>query len=253
MQRVLAEVLERKGWSLRELARHSGVERARVSEWYRGDRSPRVSTLARVLASVGLQIEPELVPLGRELDAVVDEVLATDAGEEWMRCESLFEALTEDVRVFGEDELDAAEAEGREPVARVERVTWAFEGPTALALQGLGFLSDHPEVVAVLDGALRSWLFQVRATPTASVGVSWFSAGKEEVERALAGVLMTWRGVLRLRVVDELPTVLRVLPEGAPGAVPVLTAQEVELLRPDLAAVLVRLRERRGAERRHVA
>jgi hypothetical protein len=46
---------------------------------------------------------------------------------------------------------------------------------------------------------------------------------------------MTWRGVLQLRVVDELPPVLRVLPEGATDPLHVVTADEVEQRQPSPA------------------
>ena len=249
---VLEMVKDRTGWSQRELARRSGVDQSRISAWERGVHSPSVATLNRVVAAAGLQIRPQLVALTADLDALVDAVLAAEPVVGWESLERLLDALTEELTVFHDEELKAAEREAREPVPCTEHVRWAFDGRTSLALQGLGFSADVPEVVAVLDEALRTWLFRRRAQPTACPPVSWFDATREELRGLLSAPLITASGMVQLRVVDQLGPVLRLLPEERTEALPVLASEAVEQEREDLGRVLGRLRELRH-EGRNVA
>ena len=53
---VVMAAMQRRGWTITDLARESGVSRSALGRWLRGDRSITVRTLDRVWAALGLEI-----------------------------------------------------------------------------------------------------------------------------------------------------------------------------------------------------
>ena len=205
-----------------------------------------MAVLNRVLAAVGLQIRAELEPLLAALDDRVDAVTAdlsplTDGQLSGLR--RVVEALT------GEHPYVADRGPGEEPDQGVAEIGWAFDGETALRLQGLGFSAETVEVAVAWEDVTRSFFFRQRVRGTGGAPLSWFDASREQAQQCLGGTAFGPFGMVRVRLVDELPVAVRV--EAAPGlVVPVLSLDAVEQGRPDLADVLARLRERRAREGR---
>jgi hypothetical protein len=75
--------------------------------------------------------------------------------------------------------------------------------------------------------------------------VSWWSSDLAEAQVGLRGVVLGRHGMLRVRLVEELPRPVHLRPSGTDEVVPVLAIDEVERAHPDLAEVLARLRARR--------
>ena len=223
------------GFTKTALAARANTSAAALLEYETARRSPTVATLARILAACGLQVRGELEPLHADTDQVVDALLArAGAGLGWS---------------------------GGEVAATFERsgVPWALDGRSAMAAHGLG---PHPtlsvELVAVHGEDLRRLLEDSWAQPRSSDGrviyESWFDL---DVARLAYAPMYTRPGFVTMRLVEELPPVLRVEvplegdledePPAGPQVVtlPVLGLPDVEAAHPSLATVLARLRERR--------
>jgi transcriptional regulator with XRE-family HTH domain len=214
----------RAGLTQSELAARSGTSAAAVSRYERAALVPSTGTLVRLLAGAGLQarctLEPLLAGLDERVRAFAEAVPALDV-------ESL-EALTRSL-------ADAPHGP----------VSWALDGPTALAAHGLGPRAEGFECLVVqLDEPGRRWL---RAAMVQGVGprgaVSWLDVELAEAQSALGTLAWSLPGLVRLRVVDHLPAVLQLVPAGLDRVVPVLPVHAVEPAWPQLAEVLVRLRE----------
>jgi len=101
--------------------------------------------------------------------------------------------------------------------------------------------------VVQLDEALRSWMFKGLMCTTAPVNDvgSWLSWSLQEVQDAMRGLVLGRHGMLVMRAAEELPPVVRLRPEGSETDLPVVSVEEVERTRPELAEVLQRWRSRR--------
>ncbi|MCW2599532.1 MAG: hypothetical protein JWM02_1361 [Frankiales bacterium] len=135
------------------------------------------------------------------------------------------------------------------PPPRRGPVTWAFDGATALGLHGLAVDSGFGiGLVVVLDEALRFWLraVQVRGqTPRGDVFMGWLDADLETLQAALRDWSFCLLGPVQIRVVEQLPAIIQVVPPGLEQAVPVVTVDDVERCHPVHAEVLARWRQRR--------
>ena len=237
---LLREVRERRGWSQVDLAAASGSSRSALCDYEAGRKSPTVATLNRVLAAVGLQIRAELEPLLAALDERVEAVLAEPPplSEEQVRGLTRAAAALAGVHPYVLDR-----GWGVEPERGEVELGWAFDGETSLRLHGLGFAASTVEVALAWEPVARTYFFRQRVRGTGGPPLSWFEASVPEAQQCLGALALGPFGMVRVRLVDQLPGTVRV--EAAPGlVVPVLTLEAVERGRPDLADVLARLRER---------
>ena len=243
---LLRDLRDQRGWSTTQLAAYGGTSRSVLTDWESGRKSPTVATLNRVLAAVGLQIRAELEPLLAPLDERVDAVLT--APEAWGASE--LEALRRVVEALaGEHPFVVDRGWGNEPERGTGEIRWAFDGETALRLQGLGFRAETLELVVVFDATARTFFFRQQVRGTGGPPVSWFEVPTPVAQQCLGGLAFGPFGMVRVRLLDEAEEIgaATVRVEAAPGlVVPVLTLQAVERGRPDLADVLARLRERRS-------
>jgi len=216
---LLVRARARAGLTRPQLAGAAGTSTSALSAYERGVRSPTVATLDRLLASCGLQLRPDLEPYLADLDAAVDALLeAEPIGPD--DCARLADAL---------DEAD---------------VQWAFDGSTALAMQGLGVDGRAGQVAAVGDRALREFCYRLGLDAEDHDGRPIFTNWLElEIRRVAPSQSYTRHGALTLRVVEQLGMVVRVEQDGR--SYPVLSLLEVERAFPQLADVLARLRNRR--------
>ena len=218
------------------LAARAGTSASALVAYESGCRSPTVATFVRLLAACGVQVRGELEPLHAETDEVVDQLLAERGGG------GLSSSGARLTQVF---ERSA--------------IPWALDGRSAMAAHGLG---PHPdfsvELVTVESEDLRRLLDESFAQPVSGdarpIWESWWDV---DFERLAYAPMYTRHGFVTMRLVPELPPVLRVaiplevdLDEqdvAGPRAVtlPVLGLPDVEAAHPSLATVLARLRERR--------
>lgn len=234
---LLLEACERAQVSQADLARRAGTSRGAVSAWVRGRVSPSVASLDRALAAVGLQVRATLEPLLADVDARVDEVLSGTVDLDVGALDSFAEKAAVHLRWAVElPDGSVGSAEGR--------VTWAFDGSTALALHGLAFPQNVLEMCLLFDDAARSWLTKGFVMAPGHDRLSYWDASFVEARHHLKGMSAGRYGMHRIRLVEQLPSVVRLQP-GTGSAYPVLTVDAVEAGHPALAEVLVRLRERR--------
>lgn len=181
-----------------------------------------------------------LEPLWTDVDAQVDALVTGAAGVDVTALEQLRERLEQLQRWGSEDETT-----GR-PVPRTGRPRWAVDGATALNLHGLAAPADVLALVLQFDDAARAWLTGGLTRGTAAGDVlGWWTCSLEEARWATRELVVGRHGMLRLRLVEQLPQALQVRVPGASTLVPVVTVDEVERTNPELAAVLARLRARR--------
>jgi transcriptional regulator with XRE-family HTH domain len=240
VEEVLRTARARAGISQAELARRAGTDRAQVSRYESGRASPTLSTLSRLLATMGLQVRAALVPLMAGLDAQVDQVLTGEV-----------ELVTDELPNLMLTLDDDPAAEHGQPYGRRPRrrgpVTWAFDGHTALQLQGLAFPGREIVLAVVLDDAARAWLEGIGAMGYCKgIAVNWMEDEADTIaagtsDRFFARICM----LTRLRLVDELPPTLRLEVPWCDRTVPVATVDAVESAHLDLAEVLARVRQRR--------
>jgi len=74
--RILNMARRRAGLSQRELARLSGIPQPSISRIERGQISPTVDTLERLIRACGMELEPVDVPGERDVDwTLIDDLL----------------------------------------------------------------------------------------------------------------------------------------------------------------------------------
>ncbi|MDT7546647.1 MAG: hypothetical protein QOE99_2757 [Actinomycetota bacterium] len=216
---LLVRARARAGLSRTQLAASAGTSASALSAYEGGRRSPTVATLDRLLAACGLQIRPELEPYLADLDAAVDRLLdgspTVPSG-----CGRLADRLT---------------AAG---------LTWAFDGPTALTLQGLAIEAPFPDVVAVGDDRLRRFCHELGLEAMDAEGsILWDSWLDRDLTRVAPSLVWTRYGAFTMRIVGELDPPVQVRADACTW--PVLGLLAVELAHPPVADVLARLRHRR--------
>lgn len=223
------------------LAEAVATSRPSVTAYEAGRISPTVRTLDRLLAGCGLQARVALEPLLADLDARVDALLCPPPALELEAMERLALSL--------DDSPEAAPLlPGRQPM-RKGPVRWAFDGATALLLHGFAADALGLSVVAVLDEAARFWLraLQVRGRgPRETVYMSWLDGEPDELAAALDATCFSLRGFVQVRLVEELPPTLMVLPPEGTSPLPVVSVDEVERAHPVHGEALARLRQRRS-------
>jgi len=230
---LLLEARDRAGLTQAELATRAGTSAAAVSRYEGGRRAPTTSTLIRLLAAAGLQARCELEPLLADVDERVDALLAGTPAVELERVDVV-------ARSFSEVEPSP--------------VRWALDGMSALACQGIGGGAEGCEwLVLLFDDAAKRWMTRQFVTGSGPAGrVGWFSATTAEANASLGTFAASWKGAFRLRVVDELPSLIEIVPPGGRQPFPVLPLEAVEDAHPELAEMLVRWRARREQGRRTV-
>lgn len=163
--------------------------------------------LDRVLATCGFQVGDRLEPLLADVEAQVDRMLAGPV-----------ELHVEQVARIARSLEDRDDQGGLLPAHRMARsgpVTWALDGASALAVQGLAADHPAPHVAVVLDEALRFWLRAVGLRGTSPKGwelqESWLKVEDDVLKGVLPGLQLSRVGMIQVRVVDELPVLLRVV------------------------------------------
>jgi transcriptional regulator with XRE-family HTH domain len=221
------------------LADLAGTSTAALLEYESGRRSPTVATFARILAACGTQVRGELEPLHAHTDEVVDDLIARSSGG---LGRSAFHVTTA---------FEASSAR------------WALDGRSAMAAHGLG---EHPrlavELVTVDSTDLRQLLDTAMAQPRSRDGWPVYTDWHDIDLADLAYAPMCTRyGFLTMRLVEELPSLLRItvplerdaegdeVPDPTEISLPVLALLDVEAAHPSLATVLARLREHQASTR----
>ena len=211
--------------SQRGLARTAGTSRSTITAYESGAISPTVRQLDRLVGACGLQVRASLEPKGADVDQLVDAALAAGA-------DGLAEDAVADLLRFAES-LDAG------------GVTWAVDGATAVAVQGLAVEHRERGIAVLDDAATRAWLRRIWAKGTNRDGFSLAPSWDESPELVRIYVrreVYTRLGFVRLRFVDAPPKTLSVTVGGRP--LPVLPLLLVEQEHPALADLLRRYRER---------
>lgn len=220
---LLRQARAEAGFSQRLLARAAGTSRSTVAAYECGAMSPTVRQLDRLVAACGLQVRPVLERRGADVDEALATALAGTA-----------DLHLDDVLRFAAS-LDAAD------------VTWAVDGATAVALQGLAVEHKERCVAVVDDETTRSWLRSVWARGTNRDGFalapSW-DESREQVRVYVRHQVYTRLGFVKLRFLDEAPEVVSLV--VGERAVPVLPLLDVERAHPALAALLAAYRARTG-------
>lgn len=219
---VLRSAREAALLSQRELAARAGTSRAAVQAYERGRVSPTVRTVDRLLAAMDLQQRISLEPLLADLDARVDQLLQPVEPDEYDRWSAL-------ARSFAE-----------------HGAHWAVDGPSALRMHGLNADDARSTWVVLVLEESRRWLARVFARGPGGRVVGWWDADLDDARWCLEGEATTMVGMLRVRVVEDLPPLLQVQPDGVPAVLPVVTVDAVEQAFPALAETLARWRQRRG-------
>jgi len=184
-----------------------------------------------------------LEPLLAELDGRVDAVLTGAVTIDLRAVQSLAEHATKEQR-WGVELPDGSLGTETGPL------TWAFDGATALAMHGLAFPQDVPTICVLLDDAGRSFLTKGFVLGAGHGRISFWSEPFAQVREHLRGLSVGRYGMHVIRVVEAMPSTVRLQPLGAEQPYPVLPVAEVEAAHPALAEVLVRLRDRQRASRR---
>jgi transcriptional regulator with XRE-family HTH domain len=219
---VLRKAREQALLSQVDLATRAGTSRAAIQAYEHGRVSPTVRTVDRLLAVMGLQQRDELEPLLAQVDARVDALLAPMEVEESDRWELLAPSLAQ------------------------HGAHWALDGASALRAQGLNADEDGlPWFVLAFDEDGRRWLSRVFARGSSGNAVGWWDADLAEAQACLSDVVCTMKGLCRVRLVEELPAVLRVQLPSTGRILPVIPVEAVEQAFPAYAETLARWRERR--------
>lgn len=234
---LLLEACERAGTSQAELARRSGTTPAVVSSWMAGRMSPRLASLTKVFAAVGLQVRASLEPLLADLDERVDAVLQRTVQLDLTSLASVAE------KAAGEQRWSVELPDGTFERA-TGPLTWAFDGATALAMHGMAFPQDLTSICLLHDDAGRAWLSRGMVIGAGLGRISYWDATFEEARHHLQGIAVGAHGMLRIRLVERLPQPVLLQPAGTSTVVPVLTVDDVAAAHPALDEVLRRLRER---------
>ncbi len=234
------------------LAVRAGTSRAIVSAYETGTKSPTVRSLNRLLAACDLMARVSLVPLLADVDARVDALTSGpptfDLGQDAQDLVSEMDRLA-----LGLD-ADPAHVPMNMWIRTRERtaVPWAFDGATALALHGFTPESDVSSIVIAWGDAARHWLEVVgaRAMLGRTFVSDWFEIEFEDARAALRHEPVLCEGAyLTVRVVTELPAVIRVQPPGAQRVFPVIGIDAVAEAFEEHREVLERWRQRVAAGR----
>lgn len=237
---LLQHARDRAGLSIQQLALRAGASRSAVHRYESGSRSPSTRVFDQLLAACGLQARVRLEPLRAALDERVD-ALEGPVPELDVPAWTRLAASLEDQEVPGSASLLRS--------ARRGPVTWAVDGASALVLHQLAVEPEAPEVVVLLDEALRFWMRSVGLmgrTERERVVQDWLDADPERIQDALDGVRYCMLGLVRVRVVNELPRMSQMLAPWSESPVLVATVDEVERTSLEHGELLSRWRARRA-------
>lgn len=226
-----------------QLAAQAGTSKAQISRYESGKVSPTVAAFERLLAYCGVEARVELQPLLADLDSRVDVLLAGDVVLQEEELAAL--ALTLEDHPAARYPMYL----GKRP-SRAGRVTWAFDGHTALQLHGLAAPGEAMAVAVVLDQAARLWLRAIGARLMSDNGqlIPWLDSDPAELAEAARAPFFTLSGMVQLRIVGSLPPTLMLAAEWSEAPVPVVTTEAVEAGFSHLADVLARMRVRRSLQ-----
>ncbi|WP_088998413.1 helix-turn-helix domain-containing protein [Micromonospora echinofusca] len=207
--------------SQRQLAELAGVSQASVARIERGDRTPSVLVLERLLAAMDVQLTVAVEPLDAHLDAQIAELAA--------------QPLADRVDALGLDRF----------LDKLGDLPYVLTGGTAALLQGA------PLPVDALEIAVR-WRDSTRFTAwlDAAYGQRWnerwgeFGGLRLEPEEPGEHRWQTRYGELRATMCDELPEAVEVRHGGR--GYPVVPLVELELADPGAAELLRRYRDGGG-------
>ena len=234
---LMREARARVGISQRMLATRVGTKQSAISMYETGVTSPTVGTLDRLLAACGVQARVVLEPLGADVDTQVASLLAGAPEIDVDHLLDLQRSLDDD---------PTATRMSSTPWRPTGAATWAFDGSTALRLQGLAVPEGDVALVVVLDEGTRQWLWRLPVRGTGRVvAPDWLDEDAEYVAEALAWPAACMHGLLRIRLCDALPPLLRVAIGTDGQTVPVVTVDGVEQSHPEHAEVLAAWRSRR--------
>ncbi|WP_241563196.1 helix-turn-helix domain-containing protein [Micromonospora costi] len=218
--RTLRQQRESRELTQRELADLAGVSQTAVARIERGDRSPGVPLLERLLAAIDVQLAVAVEPLDAHLDAAMTDLAARPVA----------------------DRIDALNLDRL--LDRLGDLPYVVTGATAAVLPGAPVPVEATEVAVRWRDSARftRWL---EAAYGRRWNARWSEFGGLHVDPAEPGE-HRWRtryGEIRATMCDELPDAVEVR-HGERGyrVVPVV---ELEVTDPRAAALLRRWRERR--------
>lgn len=214
--RLLKVARYRSDLTQEELAARAGVADSSISAYEKGQRTPSLTMLVRLLEAAGWQLRLELEPVWDGVDAAIDELAALPPEERWAQ-------LSVDLPAV---------------LGRLQGVPCVVQDAAAAFLHGAPVPVDVLEV-AVTEAEGLAAIYPLLVPPTA---LMLPHTDDEEWEWILPG-----EGQLRARVVEQLPPCVRMLVGDLP--VDVLALPEVALGAGDTSAtrsarVLERLRAR---------
>ena len=234
---VLRSARERAGISQRVLAARSATGQAAISKYESGTHSPTTRTFDRLLEACGLEARVVLQPLGASVDAQVASLLSGAPEQDLEGLLGLQRSLDDDPAAFRWPPT---------PWQPTGAATWAFDGATALRVQGLSVAGEDLAVVVVLDEAGRQWLRRLGVKGSGRIVTpDWLDDEPEYLAEALAWPVMSALGTLRIRLRDSLPPVIKVALAPDRPPVPVVTVDGIEQTHPEYAEVLAAWRTRR--------
>jgi transcriptional regulator with XRE-family HTH domain len=213
---VLQAARAEAGWNQRRLALAAGTARTTVVAYETGTRSPTVRQLDRLLAACGLQARVVLEPLGADVDLLLDQALA------------------------GAPPGGLGTLGGFATSLTGAGVSWAVDGASAVAVQGLAVPHAELAVVLVDDDTSRAWL---RAQWTKGWDAAGFSLAPhwhesaEKVRTYTRRPVYSLLGFLRIRFVEALPEPLVSVEVGG-VVVPVVPLAHVRQAHAGLAELL---------------
>lgn len=227
LSRLLRDLRYRRSLTQRELAYLSGVDQRRISSYERGRRTVPLQHADQILAGLGLQLRLETEGLWADVDAKIDELAAMPIAARLIK-----------LRVMIPEMLRW--------MAAVEPV---IDGRAAALLQGAPVPVEWLDLCVRRD-RLDALAEAIRKRPAGrwSEAKGWWA--DHSIDPRLPGP-MRWHhhlGEFRITLVDIDPATITVLVDDERWtglAVRVRPLADLEVDDPELARVLVRMRERR--------
>lgn len=242
--KILRRAREKAGLSQRRLAERAGTTQPVIAGYESGANSPTVRTLNKLLAAMDLQLRVTIEPLLADVDARLDEALASTPMVPVERLQLLAKTLDDD------EDADVFFGRHNRPT-REGPATWAVDGVTALQLHGWGVPGEFVSVAVVWNAAAPSWSYSVMLQNLGRRGAlslpTLLDMSLEEVVQQLNGECHCVVGLVTVRFVDELPATLLVHVDGVDRPVRTLTLEAVAQAHPEHRDLLDRWHQRQAA------